>query len=108
MKIGMYTEEEIFNYMTNCEGSMLGRSMYDAIFDKIHALITENEQQKKDIAKYKSLYQNEKDKNDTLKRIIKEVKEYLEGTYEMSIYTKSVYLDEESIEEILDLLKEIK
>lgn len=58
--------------------------------------------------RYKSLYENEKDHTDTLKRIIKEVKEYLEGTYEMSIYTKSVYLDEESIEEILDLLKEIK
>lgn len=58
--------------------------------------------------KYKSLYENEKDHTDTLKRIIKEVKEYLEGTFEMSTYTKSVYLDEESIEEILDLLKEIK
>ena len=56
----------------------------------------------------KSLYQNEKDHTDTLKRIIKEIKEYLEGTFEMSTYTKSVYLDEESIEEILDLLKEIK
>ena len=43
MKIGMYTEEEIFEYMTDCEGSFLGRSMYDAIFDKIHALITKNE-----------------------------------------------------------------
>ena len=51
MKIGMYTEDEIFNYMTNCEGSMLGRSMYDAVFGKLHALITENEQlkQKEDI-----------------------------------------------------------
>ena len=58
--------------------------------------------------KYKSLYENEKEHTDTLKRIIKEVKEYLEGTFEMSTYTKSVYLDEESIEEILDLLKEIK
>ena len=67
--------------------------------------IVELEQQ---LQMFKSLYQNEKGKNDTLNRIIKEVKEYLEGTYEMSIYTKSVYLDEESIEEILDLLKEIK
>ena len=48
MKIGMYTEDEIFNYMTNCEGSMLGRSMYDAVFGKLHALITENEQLKAD------------------------------------------------------------
>lgn len=61
-----------------------------------------------ELNKYKSLYENEKEHTDTLKRIIKKVKEYLEGTYEMSIYTKSVYLDEESIEEILDLLKEIK
>lgn len=48
LKIGMYTEDEIFNYMTEQEGSMLGRSMYDAIFDKMHTLITETEQLKKD------------------------------------------------------------
>ena len=48
VKIGMYTEDEIFNYMTEQEGGMLGRSMYDAIFDKMHALITETEQLKKD------------------------------------------------------------
>lgn len=48
LKIGIYTEDEIFNYMTEQEGGMLGRSMYDAIFDKMHALITETEQLKKD------------------------------------------------------------
>lgn len=46
LKIGTYTEDEIFNYMTEQEGGMLGRSMYDAIFDKIHAQITEIEQLK--------------------------------------------------------------
>ena len=47
MKLGMYTEDEIFEYMTGGNGvRFLGRSMYDAIFDKIHALITENEQLK--------------------------------------------------------------
>lgn len=61
-----------------------------------------------ELDKYKSLYQNEKDKNDTLKRIIKEVKKYLEGAYEMATYTNSVCLDEENIEDILNLLKEIK
>lgn len=45
LKVGMYTEEEIFKFLTE-EGGMLGRSMYDAIFDKIHTLITENEQLK--------------------------------------------------------------
>lgn len=49
MKIGIYTEDEIFNYMTDCEGNMLGRSMYDAIFDKVYALITENQQLKEQL-----------------------------------------------------------
>lgn len=48
LKIGRYTKEEIFQYMTDVEGSMLGRSMYDAIFNTIHALITERDQLKKD------------------------------------------------------------
>ena len=48
LKIGRYTEEEIFQYITDVEGSMLGRSMYDAIFNTIHALITEKNQLKKD------------------------------------------------------------
>lgn len=48
LKIGRYTEEEIFQYMTDVEGSMLGRSMYDAIFGTIHALITEKNRLKKD------------------------------------------------------------
>ena len=103
LKVGMYTENEIFDYMTNCEGSMLGRSMYDAIFDKIYALITENEQQEKDIVKYKSLYENEKDKNDTLKRIIKKIEENLQELY--------IANDDKSYDlykNILDLLKEMK
>ena len=49
LKIGIYTEDEIFNYMTEQEGGMLGRSMYDAIFDKIHNLITENQQLKEQL-----------------------------------------------------------
>ena len=108
MKIGMYTEDEIFNYMTNCEGSMLGRSMYDAIFDKIYALITENEQQEKDIVKYKSLYGNEKDKNDTLKRIIKKIEEYIEELYDNTDDIICYDIDKNRKKDILDLLKEIK
>lgn len=47
MKIGRYTEDEILEHLTEGEGrGFLGRSMYDAIFDKIHALITENEELK--------------------------------------------------------------
>lgn len=110
MKIGMYTEDEIFNYMTNCEGSMLGRSMYDAIFDKIYALITENEQQEKDIVKYKSLYENEKDKNDTLVRIVKKIEEKIKKHLNVRDYSNHKYelFGREYFEELLDLLKEIK
>ena len=59
MKIGMYTEDEILEHLTEGEGrSFLGRSMYDAIFDKMHALITENEQLKNDNADLKEHYNN--------------------------------------------------
>lgn len=48
-KIGRYTEDEILEHLTEGEGrSFLGRSIYDAIFDKIHALKTENEQLKQE------------------------------------------------------------
>ena len=53
-KIGRYTEDEILEHLTEGEGrSFLGRSMYDAIFDKIHALKTENEQLKQENARLK-------------------------------------------------------
>lgn len=59
MKIGRYTEDEILEHLTEGEGrGFLGRRMYDAIFDKIHALITENEQLKNDNANLKEHYNN--------------------------------------------------
>ena len=53
-KIGMYTEDEILEHLTEGEGrGFLGRSMYDAIFDKIHALKTEKEQLQQENARLK-------------------------------------------------------
>lgn len=49
--------------------------------------------------KYKSLYQNEKDKNDTLNRVIKKTEEYIKSqSQDAGVCGKT----------ILDLLKEIK
>ena len=56
-KIGRYTEDEILEYLTEGEGrSFLGRSMFDAIFDKIHALKTENGQLKQENARLKEMF----------------------------------------------------
>lgn len=64
----------------------------------------------KDLQKYKSLYENEKDHTDTLKRIIKKVKENLEKHLTAKSYGNHKYelFGREYLEEILDLLKEIK
>ena len=59
------------------------------------------QQLEQEIQKYKSLYQNEKDKNDTLNRIIKNIEEYIENT-------DCVTWDNQAHEDILYLLKEIK
>ncbi len=60
--------------------------------------------------KYKSLYENEKDHVDTLKRIIKGVKEEIEKHLNAKSYSNHKYelFSREYLEEILDLLKEIK
>lgn len=63
-----------------------------------------------ELQKYKSLYQNEKDHTDTLKKIIKEVKENLEKHLNAKSYGNHKYelFDRKYLEDLLDLLKEIK
>ena len=60
--------------------------------------------------KYKSLYQNEKEHTDTLKRIIKGVKEEIEKHLNAKSYGNHKYelFSREYLEELLDLLKGIK
>lgn len=62
----------------------------------------------KELQKYKSLYENEKDHTDTLKRIIKKIEEYISDKNDWEICSKydAIYKDE--VLYILDLLKEIK
>ena len=62
------------------------------LFDAIMKMADERD-------KYKSLYENEKDKNDTLNRIIKKTEEYIKSqSQDAGVRGKT----------ILDLLKEIK
>ena len=58
--------------------------------------------------KYKSLYENEKDHTDTLKRIIKNIEEYIEKLYDNTDDIICYDIDKNCKKEILDLLKEIK
>ena len=84
----------------------------DIVFEPKHSselynLINKLQQE---LQKYKSLYENEKDHTDTLKRIVKEVKETLEKHLTAKSYGNHKYelFGREYLEEILDLLKEIK
>ena len=99
-KIGRYTEDEILEHLTNGEGrGFLGRSMYDAIFDKIHALKTENEQLKQENARLK----------DKIEKVIEYVNHYesIKGYYEYEECGYDEYNYEEDLkEELLELLKE--
>ena len=46
--------------------------------------------------------------NQKYKEVIDKAIEYINGAYEMAIYTKSVGLEEENIEELLSILKEVE
>ena len=46
--------------------------------------------------------------NKKCKEVIDEAIKYIDGAYEMKIYTKSVSLEEENIEDLLDILKEVE
>lgn len=63
-----------------------------------------------ELQQYKSLYENEKDKNDTLIRIIKKAKEELKKRLTARDYSNHKYelFGREYLEELYDLLKEIK
>ena len=48
------------------------------------------------------------EENQKYREVIDKATEYINGAYEMATYTKSVVLDEENIEDLLDILKEVE
>ena len=51
---------------------------------------------------------NWKKESQKQKEAIDKAIKYINGAYEMAIYTKSVGLEEENIEDLLDILKEVE
>lgn len=51
---------------------------------------------------------NWKKESQKQKEVIDKAIKYINGAYEMAIYTKSVGLEEENIEDLLDILKEVE
>lgn len=45
-----------------------------------------------------------KDERDTYKKRIEKAINYINGAYEMAVYTKNINLDKENIEDLLDIL----
>ena len=100
-KIGMYTEDEILEHLTEGEGrGFLGRSMYDAIFDKIHALKTENEQLKQENARLKDKI------NMAIEYYETNQQECVIGRNKDDKLIKEYYLPAQCSKKLLDILKE--
>ena len=78
----MYSDEEILEHLTEGEGrGFLGRSMYDAIMEKIKQ--QENQLQQKE-------------------NIIKEVREYIQDRYDGEVLTHT--FDKDNVGELLEIL----
>lgn len=94
-ELAMLTIGYLVGYYKTHDETIINKDEIDAI----NFIIGKNETLQQELQKYKSLYENEKDKNDTLNRIIKKTEEYIKSqSPDAGVCGKT----------ILDLLKEIK
>lgn len=92
-RIGMYSTDEILEFMTNGEGrSFLGRSMFDTMYFKIEELENINE-------KLSLALESAENKLQQKENIIKEVREYIE---ENTDNTNFLEVPSKELLEILD------
>ena len=80
----------------------------DFVFAETKYTLGDLHKLQQELQKYKSLYQNEKEHTDTLKRIIKKIGEYVEELYDNTDDIICYDIDKNCKRDILDLLKEIK
>ena len=94
-ELALLTIGYLVGYYKTHEETIINKDEIDAI----NFIIGKNETLQQELQKYKSLYENEKDHTDTLKRIIKKIEEYIKSqSPDAGVCGKT----------ILDLLKEIK
>ena len=84
-----------------CEtfGTCLKDAEYGSLYCQLHKRIPKV---------VEKTYEELSQENKKYKEVFNKIKEYINGAYEMATYTKSVSLDEENIEDILDILKEVE
>ena len=102
--------EEILKELLNTKG-LIHYMVETKEKDKLDLVeYKEYQELEQELQQYKSLYENEKDKNDTLIRIIKKAKEELKKRLTARDYSNHKYelFGREYLEELYDLLKEIK
>ena len=89
-----YEQEQIYIEGDHSSSKNYCRDIYDTIPISIIESILDNFKEQDDI----------KEENTNLKQALYEIKEYIKGAYEMATYTKSVSLDKENIEDILQII----
>ena len=82
----------------------------DFVFAETKYTLGDLHKLQQELQKYKRLYENEKDKNDTLVRIVKKIEEKIKKHLNFRDYSYHKYelFGREYFEELLDLLKGIK
>lgn len=102
------TDDIVIGGFGNLEGN-LGLLKYS--YEEISQKMKENNNKEDDIRLVNSLLDSIRElqqENQKYKEVIDKATEYINGAYEMATYTKSVVLDEENIEDLLDILKEVE
>lgn len=89
-----YEQEQIYIEGDHSSSKNYCWDIYDTIPISIIESILDNFKEQDDI----------KEENINLKQALNEIKEYIKGAYEMATYTKSVSLDKENIEDILQII----